>query len=98
MDSLGERRHYPVGLCVGTRTSRGDQDAAQNGRRREYRRGLQTAEEDLGVVAQSICLVLVCIASKLNCGCKEPMSAAHHDVIVSKCVSRMDVEDVTFVF
>lgn len=51
VDSLGQRRHHAVGLGVGARNARGDENAAQNVRGWEYRRRLQASkEEEPGVV------------------------------------------------
>ena len=45
MDPFGKRRYNTVGLGVGTRESRCNQDATQNVRCGEHRRGFQTQKE-----------------------------------------------------
>lgn len=45
VDPFGKRRHNAVGLCVGTRVSRGNQDAKQDVGSGEHRRGFQAPKE-----------------------------------------------------
>ncbi len=46
VDPFGKRRHNAMGLGVGTRVSRGNQDATQDVWSGEHRRGFQTPKEE----------------------------------------------------